>query len=56
MTGYVLVAVPIIVVENFKSDRFGCINSRSIILEEKLIFLEGALRFRGNYPKRNDVI
>jgi len=45
MTGYVLIAVPIVVVENLKY-RFGYTYSRSKIWQDDF-FWEGALRFSG---------
>jgi len=57
MTGHVFVAVPIVVVENFKLllriHKFKVNN----FARSKLLFLEGAVRFKGgNYPIRNDII
>jgi len=49
MIDYVLITIPIVVVENFKC-QIGYTNSSSKILRDKLItniFFAGALRFRG---------
>jgi len=55
MTGYVIIAVPIVVVETL-NNRFGYTSLRSIIYHDSNYFFGGGITFYvGDYLKRNDV-